>query len=666
MPSKTSLEDDDTPSTAAANPTPPPSTGVQTRSKGPPFTLVPVPQDMARPHVPPPPPAPDESDDLSVDDGSPPLLSEPTVVEFTAVQAGGKKRVTPLQHAFPTQTEHSPTRTGNSFGALDVDDVSDEKAADSDGALYKAVIASSLAVGRILRRQDQKLDATVPTWMDTFMKTMDNRFAELTSSIKTGEQRHADSLSHLEARLLAKFDTFNGQIGDLRMDAIDHERRINDQVQRIDELKSNLLKLESVHKGYKDTNNDLVATLRTDVNDTRAKIPELRRAYQDSAADLTTAINDVATLVDDLRHHHQEPIATPPPATPARGASVDPPPTPGLNRFNLPGGVTPTYRGAASFPSGNCRTRATPAPPDPGARQPNHFVDGPSSPATPSPVPQGALRRDPSSVDLASLIGGCPPPDIPHVTFNTPGRAGTDAVVSDVLIVGGPITSPRPSDKERLARSRGVGLFDIAGLATEKYHGGTQGVQALTVTFIHNCGYQSFSNTISPEDILLCLSEIQQLHRKVVQSWYNTRTQLSGPSLERILDRGLKAFPILRTMDVHDAIEFYDKFQGLSHDYLIPLMPFDAIRLGNNFEGLFVPGLGTQRYHECASALFELLPRLLPTSNAEIQSKLASVRVESKNGYDLLWRVLELTVPVFDPTVPIQQPTYDSDGTMGR
>lgn len=157
------------------------------------------------------------------------------------------------------------------------------------------------------------------------------------------------------------------------------------------------------------------------------------------------------------------------------------------------------------------------------------------------------------------------------------------------------------------------------------------------------------------------MSEIQQLHRKVLQSWYNTRTQLSGPSLERILDRGLKAFPILPTMDVHDAVEFYDKFQGLSHDYLIPLMPFDAVRLGNNFEGLFVPGLGTQRYHECASALFELLPRLLPTSNAEIQSKLASVRVESKNGYDLLWRVLELTVPVFDPTVPIQQPTYDID-----
>ena len=231
---------------------------------------------------------------------------------------------------------------------------------------------------------------------------------------------------------------------------------------------------------------------------------------------------------------------------------------------------------------------------------------------------------------------------------------------SDVPIVGGPVTSPRPSDKERLARSCGVGLFDIAGLATVGYHGGSQGIQELTLSFIHNGGYQAFSNTVSPEDILLCFSEIQQLHRKVLQSWFNPRTQVSGPSLERILDRGLKAFPQLRSMNMDDAVEFYDKFQELSHAYL-PLMPFDAVRLGNNFEGLFVLGLGMQRYHECASALFELLPRPLPSSNAEIQAKLSSVRVESKNGYNLLWRVLELTVPVFDPTVPLQQPTWDQD-----
>ena len=141
-----------------------------------------------------------------------------------------------------------------------------------------------------------------------------------------------------------------------------------------------------------------------------------------------------------------------------------------------------------------------------------------------------------------------------------PGRAGAQVDGSNVLIVGRAVTLPQPSNKERLAWSCGIGLFNIAGLATIGYHGGSQGIQDLTVSFIHNCGYQTFSNTVSPEDILLCFSEIQQLHQKVLQSWFNPRTQVSGPSLERILDQGLKAFPQLRTMNVDNAVEFYDKF----------------------------------------------------------------------------------------------------------
>jgi hypothetical protein len=74
----------------------------------------------------------------------------------------------------------------------------------------------------------------------------------------------------------------------------------------------------------------------------------------------------------------------------------------------------------------------------------------------------------------------------PRVKFDTPGRTGAQVDGSDVPIVGGAVTSPRPSDKERLAWSRVVGLFDIAGLATVGYHSGLQGVQELTVLFIHN------------------------------------------------------------------------------------------------------------------------------------------------------------------------------------
>ncbi len=101
---------------------------------------------MAQPRTPPPPPAPNESADLSVDYGSPPLHSDPEDVDFTVVQARGKQRVTPLQLASPTQAEHSPTPTGNSFSALtdtDTNNAPGKRAADSNDALYKAVIATS-------------------------------------------------------------------------------------------------------------------------------------------------------------------------------------------------------------------------------------------------------------------------------------------------------------------------------------------------------------------------------------------------------------------------------------------------------------------------------------------------------------------------------------------
>ncbi len=59
--------------------------------------------------------------------------------------------------------------------------------------------------------------------------------------------------------------------------------------------------------------------------------------------------------------------------------------------------------------------------------------------------------------------------------------------------------------------------------------------------------------------------------------------------------------------------------------------------------------------------MMEVLPRLIPTSYSKVQAKLSSIWVESRNGYDLFWRVLELTVPGFDPTVPLEQPRLDHD-----
>jgi hypothetical protein len=94
-------------------------------------------------------------------------------------------------------------------------------------------------------------------------------------------------------------------------------------------------------------------------------------------------------------------------------------------------------------------------------------------------------------------------------------------------------------------------------------------------------------------------------------------------------------------------------------------MPFDAIKLSFNFEGLCLPGLGMHCYTKTGSALIEILPRLLPTTMSDIKSAISMVGFESNNGFDLLWRILdELMVPGFDPTVPILPPTWSRDSDI--
>ena len=297
MPSKNSIDDDDTSSTAAAAETSPPSTGRRPhlRSDGSPSApLDRGTQDMSRPHAPPPPPAPDESEDLSVDDKSPPLLSEPEGARFTDVQARGRQMVTPLQLASPKPANDSSPLTGNRFSALantNANNASRGRATDSDEALYKAVTATFPDVSRILRVHDHKLDTAITSIEQNFDQKLNTAITLLkqelvasltdaiTSSIAASMKTldtHTASMSKMEERLKAKINKFNGQCGDLRADATDHERHLNHQERRLNDLNSDPLKLESVHKGYKDRNNEIVATLRTDVNDARAKIPELR------------------------------------------------------------------------------------------------------------------------------------------------------------------------------------------------------------------------------------------------------------------------------------------------------------------------------------------------------------------------------------------------------
>ncbi len=88
------------------------------------------------------------------------------------------------------------------------------------------------------------------------------------------------------------------------------------------------------------------------------------------------------------------------------------------------------------------------------------------------------------------------------------------------LLQGGAIASPRATDKERQARRLNISRHDIAGLASPAYHSGRTGVPALSLGFIHACGYQTFSPEID-NNVLPCYSAIQLLHRKVKTAWTN-------------------------------------------------------------------------------------------------------------------------------------------------
>jgi hypothetical protein len=109
------------------------------------------------------------------------------------------------------------------------------------------------------------------------------------------------------------------------------------------------------------------------------------------------------------------------------------------------------------------------------------------------------------------------------------------------------------------------------------------------------------------------------------------------------------------------TVKFYNDLQSTGINYLLLLMPFDAIYIPYGFEELRPPGLGTGWYAEVSSAFMELLPRLLPvTTYPRVSAIVDAVGMESNNGYDLLFRILVLTVPGFDPTLPLSAPVWTS------
>jgi hypothetical protein len=251
------------------------------------------------------------------------------------------------------------------------------------------------------------------------------------------------------------------------------------------------------------------------------------------------------------------------------------------------------------------------------------------------------------------LTGGgtaCSPPPGGHVHFSL-----SDIDTSNDMVLGGKITTPRFTDRFRSAHAKNTSKFDSAGLAEAKYHIGNMGVDLLTPQIISNCGYQSF-HWGHPEDILLCNSKIANIRCVVLQGWTNYWTHFIDPVVEYILKKALPVFPRLNSLAVADVVKFYDSVQKILMRYLLPLMPFNLICLAFGFEGLCPPGMGTIRYAAIALAWMDVLPCILPKDDSEVESVKFLVGYESNNGFDLMWQVMELAVPGFKSTNPVQVP----------
>ena len=157
-------------------------------------------------------------------------------------------------------------------------------------------------------------------------------------------------------------------------------------------------------------------------------------------------------------------------------------------------------------------------------------------------------------------------------------------------VVGGPIVSPRHSDRAIHARSMGASRFDIIRLATPEYHIDMDGNDTLTEDILQDCGYSTIKATV--DDVMVCYNDIILVHHKVMELWYNAYAHTSGPQVDKVLQKSLSVFPKLSSMRVEDVVGFYDRLQEVSMGYCLALMPFDAVVLKNRFEGLCPPGLG--------------------------------------------------------------------------
>ena len=106
--------------------------------------------------------------------------------------------------------------------------------------------------------------------------------------------------------------------------------------------------------------------------------------------------------------------------------------------------------------------------------------------------------------------------------------------------------------------------------------------------------------------------------------------------------------------------DFYSMLTSQLPNMNVAIVPFGEITLKLGKQGLCPPGLGTSMYLEMSRALYNCLRAgIIPTGAMRINSVARMVGDNSGNGYELLWNLLVLTLPVFDPMVRAHFPLWE-------
>ena len=192
------------------------------------------------------------------------------------------------------------------------------------------------------------------------------------------------------------------------------------------------------------------------------------------------------------------------------------------------------------------------------------------------------------------------------------------------------------------------------------YHGGQSGLRDgvfLTGFYLRHLG---FTNQAS-------FPEVSRLHRIIRQNWFHKSNNTYGPQRETILNSKALQKLALSRFDARSVVSWYERMVTTCEAYKIGLMPFDAIQFSRGATGLCLPGLGTDRYTDMASALCSVLQVCFANASNRVLTMAATVESRSRNGYDILWRFLRLYVPGFDPSKIVERPLWSSvDGDVIR